>query len=52
MYISYDVAGGVNSQRVVMKCTPREIEPDHWLAPDPCAVSLTDLMELGIDIYQ
>ncbi len=35
-----------------MNLTPREIEPDHWLAPDPCAVSLTDLMELGIDIYQ
>ncbi len=35
-----------------MNLNPREIEPEHWVAPDPCALSLTDLMELGIDIYQ
>ncbi len=35
-----------------MNLNPREIEPDHWVAPDPCALSLTDLMKLGIDIYQ
>lgn len=35
-----------------MDLTPMEIEPGHWVAPDPCAVSLTDLARLGIDIYQ
>ncbi len=35
-----------------MNLSPREIEPDHWVAPDPCALSLSDLMKLGIDIYQ
>ncbi len=35
-----------------MNLAPREIEPDHWVAPDPCALSLSDLMKLGIDIYQ
>lgn len=35
-----------------MDLTPVEIEPGHWIAPDPCAVSLTDLDRLGIDIYQ
>ncbi len=32
--------------------TPMEIEPGHWVAPDPCAISLADLAKLGIDIYQ
>ncbi len=32
--------------------TPVEIEPGHWVAPDPCAISLGDLARLGIDIYQ
>lgn len=31
--------------------TPLEISPGHWVAPDPCALSLTDLARLGIDIY-
>ncbi len=35
-----------------MNLTPREIEPGHWVAPDPCAISLADLRKLGIDIYQ
>ncbi len=35
-----------------MDLTPVEIEPGHWVAPDPCAISLTDLAKLGIDIYQ
>ncbi len=35
-----------------MDLTPRELEPGHWVAPDPCAVSLTDLQRLGVDIYQ
>ena len=35
-----------------MDLTPLEIEPGHWVAPDPCAVSLADLAKLGIDIYQ
>ena len=37
---------------VGMDLTPRELEPGHWVAPDPCAVSLTDLQRLGVDIYQ
>jgi peptide/nickel transport system ATP-binding protein/oligopeptide transport system ATP-binding protein len=35
-----------------MDLTPVEIEPGHWVAPDPCAISLADLSKLGIDIYQ
>ena len=35
-----------------MDMTPREVEPGHWIAPDPCAISLSDLRKLGIDIYQ
>ena len=35
-----------------MDLSPREIEPGHWVAPDPCAVSLEDLTRLGIDIFQ
>ncbi|MBR3925164.1 MAG: ABC transporter ATP-binding protein [Akkermansia sp.] len=35
-----------------MDLTPVEIEPGHWVAPDPCAISLGDLARLGIDIYQ
>ncbi len=35
-----------------MDLTPMEIEPGHWVAPDPCAISLADLARLGIDIYQ
>ena len=35
-----------------MDLTPRELEPGHWVAPDPCAVSLVDLQRLGVDIYQ
>ena len=35
-----------------MDLTPRELEPGHWVAPDPCAVSLTNLQRLGVDIYQ
>lgn len=35
-----------------MDLTPLEIEPGHWVAPDPCAISLADLARLGIDIYQ
>ena len=35
-----------------MDLTPQEIEPGHWVAPDPCAISLEDLTLLGIDIYQ
>lgn len=34
-----------------MDLTPLEISPGHWVAPDPCAVSLMDLQRLGIDIY-
>ena len=37
---------------VGMDLTPRELEPGHWVAPDPCAVSLSDLQRLGVDIYQ
>ena len=37
---------------VGMDLTPRELEPGHWVAPDPCAVSLTDMQRLGVDIYQ
>ncbi len=33
-----------------MDFTPREIEPHHWVAPDPCALSADDLMMLGIDV--
>lgn len=32
--------------------TPLEIAPGHWVAPDPCALSLGDLARLGIDIYR
>lgn len=32
--------------------TPQEITPGHWVAPDPCALSLADLARLGIDIYR
>lgn len=32
--------------------TPLEIAPGHWVAPDPCALSLGDLNRLGIDIYR
>ena len=35
-----------------MDLTPREIEPGHWVAPDPCALCLEDLTRLGIDIYR
>ncbi|MBR5895939.1 MAG: ABC transporter ATP-binding protein [Akkermansia sp.] len=35
-----------------MDLTPVEITPGHWVAPDPCAISLADLAQLGIDIYQ
>ncbi len=35
-----------------MDLTPRELVPGHWVAPDPCAVSLTDMQRLGVDIYQ
>ncbi len=35
-----------------MNLNPLEIEPGHWVAPDPCAVSLANLRKLGIDIYQ
>ncbi len=35
-----------------MNLNPMEIEPGHWVAPDPCAVSLANLRKLGIDIYQ
>ena len=35
-----------------MDLTPVEITPGHWVAPDPCAISLSDLAQLGIDIYQ
>ena len=34
-----------------MDLTPREIEPGHWVAPDPCALSTDDLARLGINIY-
>ncbi len=37
---------------VGMDLTPRELTPGHWVAPDPCAVSLSDLQRLGVDIYQ
>ena len=36
---------------VGMDMTPREIYPGHWVAPDPCAISLENLTRLGIDIY-
>ncbi len=35
-----------------MDLTPMLLEPGHWVAPDPCAISLADLARLGIDIYQ
>ena len=35
-----------------MDLTPLEIEPGHWVAPDPCAISTADLTKLGIDIYR
>ena len=34
-----------------MDLTPREIEPGHWVAPDPCALSLDDLKHFGINIF-
>ena len=34
-----------------MDLTPVEVEPDHWVAPDPCAVCLDMLRSVGIDIY-
>lgn len=34
-----------------MDLTPVELEPGHWVAPDPCAVSLDLLRRVGIDIY-
>lgn len=34
-----------------MDLTPMELRPGHWVAPDPCAVSLPNLQRLGIDIY-
>ncbi len=34
-----------------MDLTPQEIEPGHWVAPDPCSLSLSDLAKLGIDLY-
>ncbi len=37
---------------VGMDLTPRELEPGHWVAPDPCALSLTDLQRLGVDIFK
>ena len=33
-----------------MDMTPVEIEPGHWLAPDPCALSREDLAALGVEI--
>ena len=35
-----------------MDLTPREVEPGHWVAPDPCAISMDDLRTLGIDIFR
>ena len=35
-----------------MDLSPQEIYPGHWVAPDPCAISLEDLARLGIDIYR
>ncbi len=35
-----------------LNLNPMEIEPGHWVSPDPCAVSLSNLRKLGIDIYQ
>lgn len=35
-----------------MDLTPMEIEPGHWVAPDPCALSMEDLQKLKIDIYR
>ena len=35
-----------------MDLSPREIEPGHWVAPDPCALTPADLARLGIDIYR
>ena len=34
-----------------MDLTPREIEPGHWVAPDPCAIPLEALTRLNIDIF-
>ncbi len=35
-----------------MNMEPREISPNHWLAPDPCALSTEDLQRLGINYNQ
>ncbi len=35
-----------------MDLRPLMIAPGHWVAPDPCAISLGDLAALGIDIFQ
>ncbi len=32
-----------------MNLEPREISPNHWLSPDPCAISQEDLQMLGIN---
>ncbi|MFI3243239.1 MAG: ABC transporter ATP-binding protein [Akkermansia sp.] len=34
-----------------MNLEPREISPNHWLAPDPCAISEQDLQTLGINCH-
>lgn len=35
-----------------MDFTPLEIEPGHWLAPDPCAISREDLAALGVELTE
>ncbi len=50
-------AFGQRINHPLLKCTygmnlePREISPNHWLAPDPCAISEEDLQTLGINCH-
>ncbi len=50
-------AFGQRIKHPLLKCTygmnlePREISPNHWLAPDPCALSEKDLQTLGINCH-
>ena len=34
------------SESIGLNFTPREIEPGHWVAPDPCALSPEDLSQV------
>ncbi|MEG1739986.1 MAG: ATP-binding cassette domain-containing protein [Akkermansia sp.] len=34
------------AESIGLNLTPREIEPGHWVAPDPCALELDDLLKV------